>query len=602
MTLQAQTRRMVVLDYVLAMILLVVLNGFMLGTSDDMAFLPWVAKAGDPALYSGDPRFGAWPVAYYFFHILYLRMATSFFSLHAGLVASILLSWFLLLAGLCMVAETLARRRVPAVLFAILITGYFNNNLSGGYFLFASGFSTHYLAFPLVLISLALLLRQRLLWAALPLMVAVAINPRVGVFGFASLAIVWIGLRPAGQSRQLAVAVAVFSLLATVLFVMTAPASAGGMPFEEIARAWIFIRSTGHYVPLSWPPFVLMVLGLAMIAYGLFWRVLANAQMRAVWMSGAVGLGFILAGIINSSLMVVPVLVLANPFEFGPYVLALLYVFTAIWLAARMERGLLLSSLPILLVPDLQTRLMFVMVALMLDTLSSPALSTAPSWRLKPGEAVLLGVQAAILLGALLLLHGGWRQQDYRAGLLGMPLLAAANLLAIAWLAPLGRRWTGVAMTAFVGLLLAMELVRANPNPVRDTLTADTADLCNFVTVKTEVSAIFFTPPGMVDFQYYCRRASYFGFVHLPLAANAIPVWVARLKLLDVIPSDTDLVRLDHPVMPDFSAYDRMDAAAFRRLAGQDSRLRYVLVTGTQSLELPLRYQNAGYRLYALTP
>ena len=600
--MNGQTRRGIILDYVLAMILLVVLNGFVLGTSDDMAFLPWAAKAADPALYTGDPRFGAWPIAYYYFHILYLRLVLSVFSFHAGLVLSILLSWFLLLVGLCMVAQALSAKRVPATLFAVLLTGYFNGNLSGGYFLFASGFSTHYLAFPLVLIALALMLRQRILPAVLPLLLAGAINPRVGVFGLASLAIAWIALRPPGQRRTLGIAAAIFSLLATMLFVVTAPASAGGMPFEEIARAWIFIRSPAHYVPASWPLFAFMVLGLTVIAYGLAGRLLADAKARAVWISGAVGLAFILAGLVNSAGMVVPLLVLANPFEFGPNVLAILYVLMGVWLVARMQRGLLLSSLLVLAVPDLQTRLMLFIAATAADIFWLRDRSAAPSWRPRPGEAMLLCVQGVILLGALLLLHGDWGQQDYRAELMVLPLLAMAGLVVMTWSAPLKRPWTYAVPGAFAVMVLAMELVRANPNPMRDAVTPDTAGLCSYVTANTDKAAIFVTPPDMYDFQYYCRRASFAGFVHMPLSTDAIPGWIARLRQMGVMPADLDLARLDHVTAPDFAAYGRMDAASFRRLAAEDSRLRYVLVTAKQSLALPLRYQNTGYRLYALTP
>jgi len=602
MILQAQTRRMIVLDYVLAMILLVVLNGFVLGTSDDMAFLPWVTKAADPVLYTGDPRFGAWPIAYYYFHILYLRLALSVFSFQAGLVLSILLSWFLLLVGLCMVAQALSRQRVPAILFAILLTGYFNGNLSGGYFLFASGFSTHYLAFPLVLIALALVLRQRIFLAALPLLLAGAINPRVGVFGLASIAIAWIALRAPRQRRTLGIAAALFSLLATILFVATAPASAGGMPFAEIARAWIFIRSPAHYVPAAWPLFTHMVLGLTVIAYGLVWRFLADAKARAVWISGAAGLAFILAGMINSTWMVVPVLVLANPFEFGPNVLAALYMLMGIWLVARMERGLFLSSLLVLAVPDLQTRLMLFIAAMAADDFWLPERSSEPSWRPRPGESLLLCAQGAILLGSLLLLHGDWRQQDYRAELMVLPLLAMASLVVMTWSAPLKRHWTYAVPGAFALMVLAMELVRANPNPVRDAVTTDTASLCNYVTASTGKAEIFVTSPDMYDFQYYCRRASFAGFVHMPLSTDAIPGWIARLRQMGVMPAALDLARLNHVTAPDFTAYGRMEAASFRRLVAGDTRVRYVLVTAKQSLDLPLRYQNAGYRLYALTP
>jgi hypothetical protein len=591
-------------DLAWSLMLLTVLYGFSVGTSDDLAFLPWVSKWWDPQLYGGDLRFGAWPISYYVFHLSYLVAVTAVMPMHAAIVVSIIGCWTLLLYSLRDLAETLAGREVPALLFAVLLTGYCANYLAGGYYLLTAGFSTHAVAFSLSILAIARLLRGRV-WQVFALVaLAIFINPRVGLIGAVSLTTVWIWLRPEPWRAWLLAAFAVLGVAVCVVFAVMMPSSVGGMSFQAIARTWIFVRSTWHYAPSSWSPFVFIDLVLVATTFAVLLPWCTDKKVQAVWFAAASGFALVILGIINAYFMIVPALVLANPLEFGPIVLALFYVLLAIALVERFREGKIYSTLPALIVPDLQSRLVLLLINLVQGRTGT---ETKFRGKLVPGEERVLAAQAIFVLFSfgvlifLLIVTGTLHRVEYIKEWLKFPLLSLSVALVISWCVPALGRYAVLVRFAVVAAVIGMQTLRSNANPVGDGVTEAERDICASVIEHTAKSTIVIIPPDRYAFEYYCQRASYFSYDQLPLNLDRHPLWIRRLKLLELIPPGLDLATLGHPIDVNYAAYGHFDAGRFKTLAAADPRIAYVIVHRPQTLQLPLVHENAEYRLYALS-
>ena len=191
------------LDLAAAIVLIAILDGFNFDSSDDLSFVPWVYQWSDPSLYRNDLRFGEWPNPYYTFHLGYMLVLAKIMPIEWGLVLSSIVARLLLLVAMQRLAERISGKTVPALLFAILMTGYLNNHLVGGYYLVSPYFSTHYVAIAFILLAVAWFMEQRLWLAWGALLLAAPINPRMGLIGLATLALIWFWPRRHPMSRSL---------------------------------------------------------------------------------------------------------------------------------------------------------------------------------------------------------------------------------------------------------------------------------------------------------------------------------------------------------------------------------------------------------------
>ena len=130
-------------------------DGFWFGTSDDTAFAPWLLQIDDPGLYLNDLRFGDFPGTCFTFHIYGIYALGALIPLQWSIGSASVVSKLILLVGLQRLGRCLTGQYVSALLFAVLMVGYLNSYVLGGYYLYSRGFSTRFLALALVVVGLA---------------------------------------------------------------------------------------------------------------------------------------------------------------------------------------------------------------------------------------------------------------------------------------------------------------------------------------------------------------------------------------------------------------------------------------------------------------
>jgi hypothetical protein len=261
--------------------------------------------------------------------------------------------------------------------------------------------------------------------------------------------------------------------------------------------------------------------------------------------------------------------------------------------------------LTIVIVPDLQMRLLLLIATIAADILLRRHKDAQPSPRMATsGELPVLAVQALVLGAAWTIVALGWQQIDHSTVWQWRGWLAVTSIAALlAWsyrraLSPF--IFAGIVTVAHIGVAYAMRTVHGIR--INYGVSPDMIRLCEFVEQDSGRDAVFVVPPLLDDFQWRCRRAVFFTYAHLPLRLERHPEWFARLKLLRIVSPDLKPGDLKVPVIPHLDSYRQLAGDTFAEIARRYDNVEFALVPQRMQLELPLAYENASFRLYRLQP
>lgn len=588
-----------------SLVLFGLVEGFNFGGSDDLAFTPWVDRIDDPSLLENDIRFGEWPAAYYFGHILYFWVISKIVPIEWGIILSSVATRLILLLAMQRLMEAIAGRFVPTLLLVFVMIGYFNNHLVGGYYLWSHNFSTHYVGLALIILATSWLLQNRPWRSAAAVAVAAPFNPRLGLIGAAWLLGLWSLTLSVKRRTLLYVSGAFAGIALVVLLEMRGPGGIDPATFEEVVRVWMYMRSPGHYAPEYWDQFVfpnLFIVTSFLVTLLCLYREEIYQKLGVLSLICIVG---IFVGIANNTYKISNTLVFMNPFQFGPLVLAVCYVFVTVVLYDRMREGRYLSTLAILAFPDLQAKLLLMIATLLVDRvfLSGRQLPAAGGPVRRDEWPVLLVQVVVAIVMAFVMSQSAWQQIAYASASYFWRFALVGGVAVVVLLSWYWRPLTPVLVAVALALgQAAMTFKTRTVAGIRLTheLDPNLVPLCDYVRANTDKDAVFIVPPLVHQFQWHCRRAAFADYAHLPLRLERMPEWFARLGLLGIVPAGVDAGTLSRVVRFDFEAYDRRTAEDFIGVSRRYAGVEYVLTPATTDLALPIFYENPSFRLYRL--
>jgi hypothetical protein len=452
------------------------------------------------------------------------------------------------------------------------------------------------MAVALIVLALAFSFDRRKWVAASLLSLAVLLNPRLGVFGacIVLFACAWEARRGKGCSatwKAIAVLAVVLCLVSIGLWLF-----GRGPAMDSIARIMVFVRCPFHYLPSSWGRHRFVNLGaMCFLMILLTWRD-RTRNWSALWAVGILcGLG-IVAAALNDLFLVIPFLTLVNPLQLGMFLLAFFYVCAIATVMDKVGKGYYASCLLVFMPPSLQMQILFVLLLVCVDCWPG-ARTTRRTWI---PDLVVLGLGFAIALAMHSCLPKSWLQDFRRLAptAFGACLVLLPSLIVIQW-----RQRISIAL--FVVFILIGELFGVFAcGKERGIIIAsgdgpkDWKEVCDYVRENASKRSCFVVPPSRLEFQYLSKRSAFCTEKHIPFSKEGALEWFERLKLLGVIPPELKPSEIHGLVKMDTEAYFALKTEDFLAIKKRYDFVDYCIVELRQNLDLPLVYQNEGYRIY----
>ncbi len=594
---------LVVVDLAAAVLFLTGTTGAMFGSSDDMAIIPGVYRMQQPQLYHQDLAYGSSDQGGFNYHefgqsILFLL--SHWLPLEWAVLVSLTVWRLCLVVALRQLASQLSGRPVPALAVALLLMGA---PFLAGYWLTSNFYAIQFAALALGLLSLTDFVGGRLWRGGFWLLLAVLYHPLIGAESLALAGCAWWWqARP--KLKRIALAGVLGGVLGLVGGLLWFYTRAGNWVYwASIAQIKLFIRGPSHLWPLAWDKPVLANFGLAIFLSGAFWLAYREQKLQRVsFVALTCALG-VSIGIVNNVRFFDPMLAIADPFEMGPLLLALIYALALALLARRIAAGYYLSSLLVFLAPSFQSRLIVLLTLLLLDGFLA-------RYKVRLAKLGTFGSDIGMGAGCLLV------------------LASTQRLVPVEWLeaipAAVWQRSLQVGMAAALGLLGA-QIVRRRPSltalavlaagayiglgyaghtldwfRVNVSLEPSWREVCDFAAQETPIDAVFIVPPDTYNFQYCSQRSTFVTFKEFPFQLDRVQEWYKRMKLLHVLPENPHPERIATPVPVDYQAYQALTANDFLRLQQAYPFIGYAIVRREVNLPLPVVFHNRTYKVYAV--
>lgn len=592
-----------IVDWALALLLIWAFVGFEFGNSDDYSFLPWVFQHYNESLYARDIRFAVEPSHYYYFHIKLLYVLSKVLSIPYVFIVLNGVSIGLLLYSIRRLVRVLWSVDVPVSGIALLMLVYGNQHLVAGYYLYSKSFSTHYPAIALTIIALSAVLERSYVVSLSVIVLALLLNPRSGLVAcviavFVILMQIW---KSGGNKQLVYLTLGLFFGVTGVVAGIYLVVSGSSNVLDDVVRFWVYVRSPGHYLPSYWSPYTLINFGLIVLLLAiLFWRGSHLSRVGSIYWVVSAMMVAISIGIINNQLMFSAPLVLANPLQFGPIVLALAYVLL-IGFLYRNWRSYLLPVALIVVLPTMQLRLVAMIVVMMLSSDDYDRGAAADSMVVFSRKSILMvGAQLVTITGFLVVLPVDYLQIPVYTILL-FSAVSISGFLGGLWLAHLlqGSVKTVIFTVAATQIIFAMSFGYVNGVRIDQGVDPGWKDMCNFVKSNTETDALFVIPPDVYDFQARAMRSAYASFVHIPLHIRDIPEWIDRLGRLEVYPTERLTSALHANLTVNLTKFEEFDLAKLKSIVGLLVDPIYV-IKRDKWLGVQAIYSNGNYYLYRL--
>jgi len=179
-----------ILEYILALATCIVLIGVVFPNGDQIASFPWLSRLKNPRLFSNDIKFGSELNLYYQTYFRYLNFLSNFVPIHISIVIHAIITRLILIIALVKITEKITKKSTSPLLIAFLLAS--NQRIVGDYLLMSVTFGTHPFAYSLSLLSINYYLEDKKTKAAILIFIAFLFNPRIGVFGFCLLFLIWL--------------------------------------------------------------------------------------------------------------------------------------------------------------------------------------------------------------------------------------------------------------------------------------------------------------------------------------------------------------------------------------------------------------------------
>jgi hypothetical protein len=604
-------------------------QGYHFPSSDCTAFVPWLYRLSEPALYSTDLRFSTWPSAYFMPYTYLMYFLGQAFSIPWAFILFNAVSQALLLAGLHRLARDLTGTRAPYTLLAFLSLGRIH--LGGGYYLSSPHAAPHYLSMALVLLGHSALFRRRWVNAIPLLMGAVLVNQRIGGLGLCIAALAWYlrnGIRARLNVKGLSIAACAAIVACLALAVMTR----GTQDFSKIK---FFFRAPAHYQLSSWgwSPITNLVMCAAFLA--VWFRYSSLPRIRLVCLTALALCAVLAVGMMASEIFYSPVLVVLSLGQLGPFVLAYTLVLMGAWIARSVAEGHIFTATMIAFGTNMQSRLAMTMISLAgeccrgdkggdgvfrgweiamrrkLAAASPASCSTHTGYenvgtnRSKLCHETLTGAgQVLALLAFMAMGSSPWLDICYSWSLVGYTVLLATIATAtICILRRISSAPIGAQTVAWSVILVAALWASGRIDGIRIDygVDPDWVAACESAQGKTSADACFVVSPDAMDFEYRSRRSTFGHWNSGPLNLAGQVEWFRRMQLLKVTAADLTPDGLSRAVTHDFNGYSTMTEEDFRQIKHLYPQVTHVVVRAEKPLEFPLVYRNSSFSIFSIS-
>jgi hypothetical protein len=583
-----------VIDLLAALALIVLVNGLKYPNNDATNLITLTYKLQNPNLFPNDITFSASPLGYSAFFIWYLNILSNFLSYRWAMILSNLFSQLLLLFALRRLAKQITTREIPAISFSLLILGLGAVDLIAGYQFTSPYYSSHYTAFAFVLLGISYYLSQQKWFSGVFFVLSILFNIRIGFLGVGFLFLVWFWERP-NKLKFRILPIIVIGFLFSLGFLIWFNYQPSKNALDEIIRIWIFFRAPAHYLPYLDPYKIVNVL-LISIFIALMWRKQVTQTGKAMCFAALVYSGGIFVNIINNSTILDPIILLLQIWECGFLIISVFYILICQLLAERIDRGLILSSIIVLLVSDYQMRSIILLSILIIDPFLNKIWSEKKL--LKDGIVSIISILTIFLLSKVI--PRDWLQNSFTS----IPnnwwfILGISGLFII-----LARKYTyqKVIISTFVGCFAAALITGTYVGIMQGSFNTDLSwdEVANFAIHETPIDATFIINPQISNFQVISQRSTFASYKHFPAYdISQIPEWFNRMKMLHVVP-DISPNKINQIVKIDWNKYNNLSTNDFLQIKKHYDFVDYAIVKADVNLELPLVFHNKKYKIYSL--
>ncbi len=498
--------------------------GHNFATGNHVIYLLWINRLRDPAYLARD-----WYLSTEMMHpniVRPLRHVCDWLGDANGFFAALALSRLLLVGGVWRLVRALGSSRLAAGMAAFLAVWSPRVSL-GGHFPSGSFFDPSQMAMAMAVVSLALLIERRHIWAGIWLGAVIHVHLFIGVhLSLIEALAVFFAVRQEGRSWRAMLAeiwrlAAPAALLGGYTLIIAAKdylhAGTGGLSGRDVVEILAF-RHPHHHSPLSWSAaesiqFILCVaIGLYLARRNERWRV---PVFRALFAYGAMA---IIVGTVFVEFVPVALVALFQFFR----VTVLLMIWTCVEIGtyfARCVEGAV-AERPDRMRKDLHRQ--------------SRTHSLILKARLLIILATILGFRSAPLLlvciAVLFIMERRFPLQEVAPDKLAIPHLALPAVLALVGIALVGLGLSGRLNPLFARI--------GRPDFFRTSIKSPYADVRNlaaYLKAHTAPDDVILAPPGIEGLSLFSQRPMIVTFKEMTFTAPDLRAWFERITAISLL-------------------------------------------------------------------
>jgi len=585
-------------------------RGLMSPTGNEYHIFPHILQTGNPNLYANDLIFGTSEPLFTYL-IYYYRILDSLIPLPWISVISQFLSYSFLFFALVRLSSILSGKKIPVLAaVAILLVG--PTQIIGGHYLTYFTFYPQYAAYAATLLSFSFIIERRPIAAAICVSIALFAYPLVGLHALiliCGLLIVFPSIRAKLPTTiTILVLATIISLLPSLLTYSSPDISK--IITEKYIGIIVYLRSKHHFCfscMRDKPELKLAIVVLFTTIFHLKWGSLNETKYKITSLLIICLFFGAIVSFVNNEIFMNFLLFQANLAKSSPIILGLLFCYGLVFLNARTQKGLFISSAFILSAGHFLA-LLVVSLGDLLWSRISPHLAASLLKRNYLPKAVIKNILSnraydfMITLVSIISIFIYFRltnderfmQQMLVFGLSISILFFISKIKSIKLI-----HVAAIALSIFAVRGFALGHLPASVKILRP--QQEWADICHFISRNISEDAVVIIPPKDQQFQYLSKRAAFVTFSHFSRIPQYGLEWMERMKMVKALPKNCCENTLRKPVSISLNSYHYMSEQDFLSIRRKYNSVKYCIVSRRITLNFPLVYENRRYRLYDLT-
>ena len=568
---------------------------------------PRILKVDNPDLYANDLVFGT-PEPLYTYLIYYYRLLNHLIPLPWISIISQFLSYSLLFFALIRLTSTLNGKKNPVVAaVAILLVG--PTQIIGGHHLTYITFYPQYAAYAATLLSFSFIIERRPVAAAICVAFALFSYPLVGLHALilvCGLLIVFPSTRTKLPSTIIILVLAAIISLLPSLLTYSSP-DISNMITEKYIGLIVYIRAKHHFCLSCMrdkPELKLAMVILFTTIFHLNWGRLNETKYKITSLLIICLFFGAIVSYVNNEIFMNFLLFQVNLAKSSPIILGLLFCYALVFLNARTQKGLFISSAFILSAGHLLALLVISLGDLLWSRIS-PHLAASLQKRNYLSKAVIKNILSnraydfmitlVSIISVSIYFHltndERFMQQMLVFGLAISILFFISRINSIKLIHVAAIVLTILAVKGFALGYLPASVKILRPQQ-------EWADMCFFISKNISEDAVVVIPPNDKQFQYRSKRAAFVAFSHFSRIPEYGLEWMERMKMVKALPKNCCENTLRRPIPISFNSYYNMTEQDFITIRGKYNSVKYCIVSRRITLNFPLVYENRRYRLY----